>query len=144
MSKTQRALCLHREWMVVSSSLGQEKQNRMSPTTSRRKKPSSDGLGVLTLENMRCFRSLELPLDRRITVVLGENGSGKTTLVEALASLSSGDDEGLNAFPLRRGAKSGSITLRDTSGKLMARWQSSTEASRQRLPADFYLFAYGQ
>src|SRR5687768_14692277 len=47
-------------------------------------------------------------------------------------------------LPLRRGAKSGSITLRDTSGKLMARWQSNTEASRQRLPADFYLFAYGR
>ena len=130
--------------MVVSSSLGQEKQNRMSPTTSRRKKPSSDGIGVLTLENVRCFRSLKLPLDRRITVVLGENGSGKTTLVEALASLSSGDDEGLDAFPLRRGAKSGSISLRSTSGKLMARWQSSTEESRQRLPTDFYLFAYGR
>lgn len=130
--------------MVVSSSLGQEKQNRMSPTTSRRKKPSSDGIGVLTLENVRCFRSLELPLDRRITVLLGENGSGKTTLVEALASLSSGDDEGLDTFPLRRGAKSGSISLRDTSGKLMARWQSSTEASRQRLPSGFYLFAYGR
>ena len=130
--------------MVVSSSLGQEKQNRMSPSTSRRKKSSSDGIGVLTLENVRCFQSLRFRLDRRITVVLGENGSGKTTLVEALASLSSGDDEGLESFPLRRGAKSGSISLRDTSGKLMARWQSGTEASRQRLPSDFYLFAYGR
>lgn len=116
----------------------------MSASTLRRKEPLSSSTRTLTLENVRCFRSLELSLDRRITVVLGENGAGKTTLAEALASLSSGDDEGLEAFPLRRGAQSGSIALRGGNGKDLARWSSQDGAPRQRLPADFYLFAYGK
>ena len=58
---------------------------------------------ILRLKNLRCFEEAEIPLDPRVTVIIGENGAGKTTVAEAMASLSSGEDEGLRHFPLRLG-----------------------------------------
>ncbi|HEY4593974.1 MAG TPA: AAA family ATPase, partial [Thermoanaerobaculia bacterium] len=65
----------------------------------------------LVLRNVRCFRNAEIELDPQVTVLIGENGSGKTTVVEALASLSHGEGEGLSSFPVSRRAKSGEISL---------------------------------
>lgn len=39
----------------------------------------------LELRNYRCFKSLDLDLDPRTTVLVGENASGKTAVLEALA-----------------------------------------------------------
>lgn len=97
----------------------------------------------LTLENVRCFKRLDLELAPGVTVLLGDNGSGKTTIMEAIASLSAGDDEGLERFPLRRGAEDGLVTLRHPDGSVSASWQARTEA-RTRLSDDTWLFAYGR
>ncbi len=52
----------------------------------------------LTLENVRCFKKLELDFGhddgsiRKWTVVLGENGTGKSTILRALALVTAGSD----------------------------------------------------
>ncbi|HNI44257.1 MAG TPA: AAA family ATPase [Chitinophagales bacterium] len=39
----------------------------------------------LTLTNFRCFDSLEINFDSRLTVFIAENGGGKTTVLDAIA-----------------------------------------------------------
>ncbi len=39
----------------------------------------------LSLEFFRGFQSLELPLGRRLTLLMGENGAGKTSVLDAMA-----------------------------------------------------------
>jgi energy-coupling factor transporter ATP-binding protein EcfA2 len=93
---------------------------------------------------VRCFEDVEVPLDPRVTVIIGENGAGKTTIAEAMASLSAGDGEGLTAFPLRHGAGvgDGAIELFEAGAKEpAARW---TPGERRRLPESRFLFAYGR
>ena len=98
----------------------------------------------LRLKNVRCFRDAEIPFDKRVTVIVGENASGKTTLMEALASLSHGDGEGLKDFPLRHGAVRGEIALYENGRKsAAARWDSKLPL-RRRLPADRFVFLYGR
>jgi len=100
----------------------------------------------LVLKNVRCFRDTTIDLDPRLTVLLGENGSGKTTVVEALASLSFGD-EGLKEFPLARKARSGEIALHaEGERKPAARWTAGSGGTkaRRRLPEDRILLAYGR
>ncbi len=52
----------------------------------------------LRLNNVRCFRDVELSLDdegdglRKWTVLLGENGTGKSTLLKAIALVTGGSD----------------------------------------------------
>lgn len=92
------------------------------------------------MKNIRCFSDVSVPLGPSITVIIGGNGAGKTTLVEALASMTWGDGEGLDEFPLRGGAKSGEISLW-SGGKAVAKWGKS---SRKRLPAKRLLLAYGR
>lgn len=41
----------------------------------------------LSLKNFRGFRALELDLNRRLTLLIGENGSGKSSIVDALAAV---------------------------------------------------------
>ena len=43
-------------------------------------------LKSVTLNNFRCFESLTLELDPRLTVIVGENGAGKTALLDGIAS----------------------------------------------------------
>lgn len=106
--------------------------------------PRDRGFDRLRLKNVRCFRDAEIPFDERVTVIVGANASGKTTLMEALASLTSGDDEGLSDFPLRHGARRGEIALYEAGGRsAMAKWDSK-EASRKRLPVDRNVFLYGR
>lgn len=100
----------------------------------------------LVLRNVRCFRETEIELDPRVTVLIGENGSGKTTLVEAMASLSHGEDEGLPAFPLSRKATSGEISLFESGQRSPAAlWKQTRRAAPpRRLPEDRFFFAYGR
>ncbi len=98
----------------------------------------------LRLKNVRCFADAEIRFDRRITVIVGGNASGKTTLMEALACLAHGDDEGLVAFPLRHGARSGEIALYESGRKSAAARWDSRETSRRRLPSSRFVFLYGR
>ncbi len=101
---------------------------------------------MLRLKNVRCFDEVEIPLDPRMTIIIGENGAGKTTMAEAMASLSYGEDEGLHDFPLRRGQRVGHIALFETGrSRPLAIWRHGGRyPTRQRLPEDRYLFAYGR
>lgn len=98
----------------------------------------------LRLANVRCFEDAEVPLDRHVTVIIGENGSGKTTVAEALASLSFGEKEGLPSFPERHdGSTVGEIALYEAGAEApAARWVAGGE--RARLADSRYLFAYGR
>jgi energy-coupling factor transporter ATP-binding protein EcfA2 len=99
----------------------------------------------LILRNVRCFRDAKIELDPQLTVLIGENGAGKTTAVEALASLSAGEYEGLAEFPLTRGARTGEIALYGKRERAVAQWRSGrSAAARRRLPEDRYLLAYGR
>jgi energy-coupling factor transporter ATP-binding protein EcfA2 len=97
----------------------------------------------LVLRNVRCFREAVVELDPRLTVLIGENGAGKTTLVEALASLSYGE-EGLTDFPLTRKTRSGEIALLEKGAARPAATWRSGRADRRRLPESHYVFAYGR
>src|SRR5580692_455338 len=102
------------------------------------------GFDRLRLKNVRCFHDAEIPLDERVTVIVGANASGKTTLMEALASLTHGDDEGLSEFPLRHGAGHGEIALYEGGGRSAAAKWDSKRGERKRLPADRHVFLYGR
>lgn len=98
----------------------------------------------LRLKNVRCFRDAEIPFDKRVTVIVGENASGKTTLMEAIASVTHGESEGLQDFPLRHGSARGEVALYEYGRKpAAARWDSKL-AARKRLPAESYVFLYGR
>lgn len=43
-------------------------------------------LKTVTLKNFRCFESLTLDLNPRLTVIVGENGAGKTAILDGIAS----------------------------------------------------------
>ncbi len=77
-------------------------------------------------------------------MIVGGNASGKTTLMEALASLTHGEDEGLTHFPLRAGAGHGEITLYERDKRnAAAKWDSRRD-TRMRLPGTRYTFLYGR
>jgi energy-coupling factor transporter ATP-binding protein EcfA2 len=98
----------------------------------------------LCLRNVRCFSDADIKLDKRVTVIVGGNASGKTTLMEALASITHGEEEGLIDFPLRYGTNRGQIELyEDGEASAIARWNSE-DAKRQRLPSDRFVFLYGR
>ena len=73
----------------------------MSPPRESVTPKPGHALGAVSLHYVRCFESCQVDFDPRVTVLIGQNGAGKTTIVEALAALSSGDDEGLDAEPHR-------------------------------------------
>ncbi|HZF08318.1 MAG TPA: AAA family ATPase [Thermoanaerobaculia bacterium] len=99
----------------------------------------------LVLRNVRCFREATIELHPQLTVLLGENGAGKTTVIEALASLTHAEEEGLPAFPLTHGAKSGEIAVYVAAVKRpVARWKAGGAGTRQRLPIDRPFLAYGR
>ena len=92
----------------------------------------------LRLKNVRCFRDAEIPFDKRVTVIVGGNASGKTTLMEALASVTHGDDEGLKEFPLRHGTARGEIALYERGRKPAAALQRCRCASGFQPSAMFF------
>jgi len=97
------------------------------------------------LENVKCFRRAEIPLDEQMTVVLGENGSGKSTVIEALASLNdTALGEGFTSFPLRHKTKRGRIALYQHGRKSPAANWISSAVQRNNLPEDSYVLAYGR
>ena len=55
-------------------------------------------LTQLNLQNVRCFKSLEIDFDleggnnRKWTVILGENGTGKSTVLRSMALLLAGSE----------------------------------------------------
>lgn len=99
----------------------------------------------LVLDNVRCFRHAEIPLDNQMTVILGENGSGKSTVIEALASLNyTAADEGFTPFPLRHDTKSGRIALYQQGRKAAVANLFSASVQRNSLPEDSYILAYGR
>ena len=61
----------------------------MARTRHNRNTGSEGRFTALHLQNVRCFDEVEIPLDPRVTVIIGENGAGKTTVAEALAVWSS-------------------------------------------------------
>jgi recombinational DNA repair ATPase RecF len=94
----------------------------------------------LRLRNVRCFRETEIRLHEKLTVIVGGNATGKTTMMEALASVTHGDDEGLSGFPLRHGAQHGEVSVYEANGnQSVARWRSG-EKGRRRLPSGRYAF----
>jgi AAA domain, putative AbiEii toxin, Type IV TA system len=107
------------------------------------KKARAGRLKRLRLENVRCFEAVDIPLDERVTVIVGENGSGKSTIIEALASLTYGAErEGFVEFPLRRGAGRGRIAFDDGGRRPAAVWESG--GRREALAQERYVFAYGR
>ena len=100
----------------------------------------------LVLKNVRCFQDAVIPLDDKVTVIIGENGAGKSTIIEALACLTyGGRKEGFEEFPLRRGTKQGEIALyEEHSQKPAALWYGGKAAVQKELPKEQYLFAYGR
>ena len=118
----------------------------MARTRQNRHAGSEGRFTALRLQNVRCFDAIEIPLDLRLTVIIGENGAGKTTVAEAMASLSYGEDEGLRHFPLRHGKRTGHIALFDPDGQHPAAiWRhGGNRPVHQRLPENRYLFAYGR
>ncbi len=106
--------------------------------------PAAAAFSELRLKNVRCFRDARIPLGSGITVIIGGNGAGKTTFVESLASMTWGDKEGLEDFPLRRGATSGEVSLWDQGkSNSIAKW-TSKGGVRKRLPKERLLLAYGR
>jgi AAA15 family ATPase/GTPase len=61
----------------------------------------------VSVENFRCFQSLEIKGLRRVSVIVGKNSSGKTAFMEALF-LSSSSNAPSNAFQMRAIRKVGS------------------------------------
>jgi energy-coupling factor transporter ATP-binding protein EcfA2 len=118
----------------------------MARTLQQRNTGSEGGFATLHLKNVRCFDQMEIVLDPRMTVIIGENGAGKTTVAEVMASLSYGADEGLRHFPLRYGKRTGHVALFDTNRKTPAAiWRhGGRRPVHQRLPENRYLFAYGR
>ncbi len=114
--------------------------------SQRRGAPNRRLFERLRLRNVRCFRDAEVPLGPGVTVIIGSNGAGKTTVVEALASLTYGEAEGLSELPLRHRSRSGEISLFDSGVRRAgARWRRRAgESSRDVLPEDRYLLAYGR
>ena len=108
------------------------------------KKARTGRLERLHLENVRCFEAVDIPLDEKVTVIVGENGSGKSTIIEALASVTfEADRAGFTVFPLRRNAERGRIAVDDGGEAPVAVWESSGER-RELLPQERYVFAYGR
>src|SRR5260370_33476911 len=104
--------------------------------------PENGAFDRLRLRNVRCFRDAEIPLHKSVTVIVGENASGKTTLMEALASLTHGDDEGLTEFPLRHGSGRGEFLLYQSGRRHPWRNWEPKQTSRNRSQAVSSPFLY--
>lgn len=77
----------------------------------------------LRLQNIGPFGSLELPLDKAATVLLGDNGSGKSSVLRAIALGLSGEGESVDEAAeglLRVGSGRGSIELELEGGSVRA------------------------
>jgi energy-coupling factor transporter ATP-binding protein EcfA2 len=116
---------------------------RTGSNAAGKKKEPAGGGARLVLENVRCFAHAVVPLDAKVTVIIGQNGSGKTSIAEAIASLAPGEDEGLDEFPLRRGEAQGSMALYGEGAEPIAQW-THPAGSPARRRGDQRVFVYGQ
>jgi len=88
-------------------------------------------LKSVTLNNFRCFESLTLDLDPRLTVIVGENGAGKTAVLDGIASgltpvltqLSSADQRLAG-----RGIKDSDFRLQALPGMRKSQWSTADYA----------------
>jgi predicted ATPase len=77
-------------------------------------------LTSLHLANFRGFSDLTLPLDPRLTVLVGQNGSGKSTILDAtegLYRMLMGEKQTWSRGDLSRGSSSTSLTLSYSDGE---------------------------
>jgi hypothetical protein len=81
----------------------------------RRQPSSSPRAESVSLKNIGPFESLELPLHRQATVLLGDNSSGKSSVLRAISLALSGEGPDVDRAAhglLRTGTSSGHIELR--------------------------------
>jgi energy-coupling factor transporter ATP-binding protein EcfA2 len=78
----------------------------------------AETLAQVVLENIGPYEHLELDLDRRWNVLLGDNGVGKSSILKAIALVYSADEGPVYADRLLRvGASHGSIHVKTSSGR---------------------------
>ena len=89
-------------------------------------------LDRITLNNFRCFASLDFPLDRHLNVFVGGNGSGKSSILHAIAI---GLAPILWELPFSKRPKGPSIELRDIH---LVKDDQSSDAATIMVRAEFY------
>ena len=94
------------------------------------RKDLSSYISRLELHNFRNHQNLEIKLDGKFILILGENGSGKTNILEAISLL--------NASKGIRNSKNSDIIT--NFNKQNAQWAVKVNYSNQNLDYNYVLF----